>query len=79
MKTKRKIAWWEIYSLGIGTSLLLLFGASELHKNKQNNLEQTTIQETTQDSIPQVTNYEFIPPLTPVYKDPLRNIYSSEQ
>ena len=80
MESKRKTRWQEIYSIILGTGILLVLGASEAYKNKQNALEQTTIQEEIkQDSVLQVNNYEYIHPLTPFYGDPISNVYNLEQ
>jgi len=80
MESKRKIRWQEIYSIILGTGLLLVLGASEAYKNKQNALEQTTIQEETkQDSVPQVNNYPFDDLIGPVWRDPISNVYPAEQ
>ena len=76
---KIKPSWQERYAIKC-FALLTVFGIHAFTENKPNNLERTTIQEEIkQDSIPQVTNYEFDNRVGPVWKDPISNVYPSEQ
>ncbi len=78
MTSKRKLALWEIYSLVMGTGLLLVLGANELNKNKLNPLEQlidATQVDTSTTQIPQANNYEEIGPIKYNMGDPMQNVY----
>ncbi len=73
--TREKVKY---IAYGLGTLVFILASGSKLdslmengNPKKLNNLEV--------DSIPQVTNYEYIGPIKPLYKDPIKNIYNPKK
>jgi coproporphyrinogen III oxidase-like Fe-S oxidoreductase len=77
-KKQKYLAYVALTFIGIGAGAVSLGSFMEKSIQEKEKLEKM-INETQTDSIPQVTNYEYVGPLIPIWKDPIRNVYDPEK